>query len=112
MITDDPFAEPAPGQLGAALAAMRSIEEQVFSADEMEGIALRYGAFYGQDSFTRMIINLVRKRRLPVPSSGGGSPTSSTWRTPPPQPWPPWRRGAPDGRTVRRRRAGALGRLP
>ena len=35
MITeDDPFAEPAPGQLGAALAAMRSIEEQVFSADE------------------------------------------------------------------------------
>jgi hypothetical protein len=38
----------------------------VFSADEMEGIALRYGAFYGQDSFTRMIINLVCKRRLPV----------------------------------------------
>jgi nucleoside-diphosphate-sugar epimerase len=28
--------------------------------------------FYGQDSFIRMIINLVRKRRLPVPSSGGG----------------------------------------
>ena len=51
---------------------MRSTEEQVFSADEMEGIALRYGAFYGQDSFTRMIINLVRKRWLPVPSSGGG----------------------------------------
>jgi nucleoside-diphosphate-sugar epimerase len=44
----------------------------VFSADEMEGIALRYGAFYGQDSFTRMIINLVCKRRLPVASSGGG----------------------------------------
>jgi nucleoside-diphosphate-sugar epimerase len=44
----------------------------VFSADEMEGVALRYGAFYGQDSFTRMLISLVRKRRLPVPSSGGG----------------------------------------
>jgi nucleoside-diphosphate-sugar epimerase len=51
---------------------MRSAEEQVFSADEMEGIAMRYGFFYGQDSFTRMIVNLVRKRRLPVPSSGGG----------------------------------------
>jgi nucleoside-diphosphate-sugar epimerase len=51
---------------------MGSTEEQVFSADEMEGIALRYGLFYGQDSFTRMITNLVRKRRLPVPSSGGG----------------------------------------
>src|SRR5919202_3353512 len=72
---DDPFAEPAPGQFGPAIAALRSTEEQVCSADEMEGIALRYGAFYGQDSFTRMIVNLVRKRRLPVPSSGGGFAT-------------------------------------
>jgi nucleoside-diphosphate-sugar epimerase len=31
--------------------------------------------FYGQDSFIRMIVNLVRKRRLPVPSSGGGFTT-------------------------------------
>jgi nucleoside-diphosphate-sugar epimerase len=69
---DDPFAEPATGQFGPAITALRSAEEQVFSADEMEGIALRYGAFYGQDSFTRMITNLVRKRRLPVPSNGGG----------------------------------------
>jgi nucleoside-diphosphate-sugar epimerase len=69
---DDPFAEPAPGQFGDAIAAMRSNEEQVLSADEMEGIALRYGLFYGQDNFIRMIMNLVRKRRLPVPSSGGG----------------------------------------
>jgi nucleoside-diphosphate-sugar epimerase len=72
---DDPFAEPAPGRFGPAITALRSAEEQVLSADEMEGIALRYGAFYGQDSFTRMIANLVRKRRLPVPSSGGGYAT-------------------------------------
>ena len=72
---DDPFGEPETGPLRSAIAAMRSTEEQVFSADEMEGIALRYGAFYGQDSFTRMIVNLVRKRRLPVPSSGGGFAT-------------------------------------
>lgn len=69
---DDPFAEPAPGSLGSLVAALRFAEEQVLSADEMEGIALRYGLFYGQDNFTRMIVNLVRKRRLPVPSSGGG----------------------------------------
>jgi nucleoside-diphosphate-sugar epimerase len=69
---DDPFGEPQRGPLADGMAAIRSTEEQVFSADEMEGIALRYGAFYGQDSFTRMITNLVRKRRLPVPSSGGG----------------------------------------
>src|SRR6266480_2375122 len=69
---DDPFGEPAPGRFGPGMAAIRSTEEQVFSAEEMEGVALRYGGFYGQDSFTQMIINLVRKRRLPVPSSGGG----------------------------------------
>ncbi len=69
---DDPFGEPQPGSFAAGMAAIRSTEEQVFSADEMEGIALRYGGFYGQDSFTRMIMNLVRKRRLPVPASGGG----------------------------------------
>jgi len=68
---DDPFCEPESGTLGHAIAAMRSNEEQVFTAG-MEGIALRYGAFYGQDNFTRMIVNLVRKRRLPVPRSDGG----------------------------------------
>jgi nucleoside-diphosphate-sugar epimerase len=69
---DDPFAEPVSGRLADAVAAMRSTEEQVLSADAMDGISLRYGAFYGQDSFNRMIINLLRKHRLPVPSSGGG----------------------------------------
>jgi nucleoside-diphosphate-sugar epimerase len=69
---DDPFGEPGPGRFASAIAAMRSNEEQVFSADGIEGIALRYGAFYGRDSFTRTIVNLVRKRRLPVPRSGGG----------------------------------------
>jgi nucleoside-diphosphate-sugar epimerase len=72
---DDPFGEPMAGPLGPAIAAMRSTEEQVFTADEIEGISLRYGLFYGPDSFTRMISNLVRKRRLPVPSSGGGFAT-------------------------------------
>ncbi|MEV0156025.1 NAD(P)-dependent oxidoreductase [Micromonospora sp. NPDC050686] len=68
---DDPFGEPVSGMLGGAVAAMRSAEEQTFSADEMEGVVLRYGLFYGQDSMTSMIVNLVRKRRLPVPSSAG-----------------------------------------
>ncbi|MEU9824094.1 NAD-dependent epimerase/dehydratase family protein [Micromonospora chersina] len=68
---DDPFAEPVSGKLGEAVAAMGSTEKQVFSADEMEGVALRYGFFYGKDRMTNMIVNLVRKRRLPVPSSGG-----------------------------------------
>ena len=37
MITeDDPLAEPESGRLGPPIATMRSNEEQVFSADEME----------------------------------------------------------------------------
>ncbi|NES30808.1 NAD-dependent epimerase/dehydratase family protein [Micromonospora terminaliae] len=68
---DDPFAEPVGGKLGEAVAAIRATEEQVFAADEIEGVALRYGFFYGQDRMTDMIVNLVRKRRLPVPSGGG-----------------------------------------
>ncbi|WP_203931460.1 NAD-dependent epimerase/dehydratase family protein [Virgisporangium ochraceum] len=69
---DDPFGEPTTGLVGPAVAAIRSTEEQVFAADGIEGVALRYGLFYGRDSFVRMIVDLVRKRRLPVPSSGGG----------------------------------------
>lgn len=72
---DDPFGEPVTGFLGAAVAAMRSTEEQAFSADEIEGISLRYGLFYGDDSFTRMIAGYLRRRRLPAPSSGGGFAT-------------------------------------
>ena len=72
---EDPLAEPEPGPLAPAITAIRSTEDQVFSADDMEGIALRYGLFYGQDTFTRMITNVVRRRRLPVPSSGGGFAT-------------------------------------
>jgi nucleoside-diphosphate-sugar epimerase len=69
---EEPFGEPAPGLLGKVEAALRSNEEQVFTADEIEGISMRYGFFYGQDPVIQKMINLVRKRRMPVPSSGGG----------------------------------------
>jgi nucleoside-diphosphate-sugar epimerase len=109
---DDPFAEPAPGPLGPAIAAMRSTEQQAFSADEMEGIALRYGAFYGQDGFTRMIINLVRKRRLPVPSSGGGFASFIYLEDAATATVAALEKGRRTGVQHRRRRAGPLGRLP
>lgn len=73
VITEEaPFGEPVPGMLGKVVAALRANEEQVFTADEIEGISMRYGFFYGQDAMMRMIFDQVRKRRLPVPSSGGG----------------------------------------
>jgi nucleoside-diphosphate-sugar epimerase len=66
---EDPFGEPAGGPVDASLRAMRSAEDQVFAATDVEGVALRYGLFYGADiaATTRML----RRRMLPVTASGG-----------------------------------------
>jgi nucleoside-diphosphate-sugar epimerase len=69
---DDPFGEPVPGPLGEHLAALRATEEQVFTADEIEGISLRYGMFYGPDAGTAALLDRLRKRQFPVPTGGGG----------------------------------------
>ena len=54
----------------AAAAAVRSMESQVLEASArgaIEGVVLRYGLFYGHDApSTTAMIDLVRKRRLPV----------------------------------------------
>jgi DNA-binding transcriptional LysR family regulator len=55
------LADPDRGPLGSAVAAIRSTEKQVCMADEIDGVALRYGLFYDQDSITRTIVNAVRK---------------------------------------------------
>jgi nucleoside-diphosphate-sugar epimerase len=53
-----------------AAAAVRSMESQVLEATKrgaIEGVILRYGLFYGVDTpSTRAMIDMVRKRRLPV----------------------------------------------
>jgi len=54
----------------AAAAAVRSMERQVLEASArgaLEGVVLRYGLFYGHDApSTTAMIDMVRKRRLPV----------------------------------------------
>jgi nucleoside-diphosphate-sugar epimerase len=65
---DAPFAEPG-GRFARTLAAMRSAEEQIFTAEGVEGISLRYGGFYGPGAVDAMI-DALRKRRMPV--AGGG----------------------------------------
>jgi nucleoside-diphosphate-sugar epimerase len=63
---DRAIAEPA----GDAAAAVRSMEDQVLDASgrgAIEGIVLRYGMFYGPGvPSTDVMIDMVRKRRLPV----------------------------------------------
>jgi nucleoside-diphosphate-sugar epimerase len=69
---DDPFAPLTRGGFEQDLAAMRSTERQAFTADGIEGIALRYGALYGPGGATEPMIEMLRQRRLPVPRGGGG----------------------------------------
>ena len=51
---------------------MRSTEQQTFTADGIEGIALRYGSLYGPGGGSEQMIEMLRRRRLPVPRGGGG----------------------------------------
>ncbi len=62
----DPFGVPSGGVAGSVLKGLRSTEEQVFAADGIDGIALRYGVFTGPGTWFD-----PRRVSLPVPSSGG-----------------------------------------
>ncbi|WP_246258278.1 NAD-dependent epimerase/dehydratase family protein [Amycolatopsis anabasis] len=68
---DQPFGELAGDEFDVHLRSMRSNEDQVFSADGIEGIALRYGLFYGPEPGTRKLMDQARKRMLPVPRPSG-----------------------------------------
>jgi nucleoside-diphosphate-sugar epimerase len=55
------------------LAAFRALEGQLFEATRagrIEGISLRFGAFYGPDAGVRTMVELLGKRRLPLVSGG------------------------------------------
>jgi len=63
---DDPFGVPAGNANDPAVAAMLSAEQQAFTAPE--GIALRYGLFYGGD--VDDVRALLARRGLPVAAGG------------------------------------------
>jgi nucleoside-diphosphate-sugar epimerase len=63
---EDPFAERGEGGFERHLAAMRSNEAQVLGSDAVEGIALRYGLFYGPGPASETFAELLRHRRLPA----------------------------------------------
>jgi nucleoside-diphosphate-sugar epimerase len=66
----DPFAPSGNGRFDAAWQAMRSTEQMVLEAGGIDGVALRYGAFYGPAGMDSML-DALRKRRFPVPRGGG-----------------------------------------
>src|SRR5215470_5746846 len=72
---EDPL-DPSPArEMRALMAAIRHLEQAVLGAGWTEGIALRYGAFYGPG--TSMApgaeqFELIRRRRFPLVGDGGG----------------------------------------
>jgi nucleoside-diphosphate-sugar epimerase len=73
---DDPLDPQPPKNQRRTMEAIRYVESAVTGADGIEGVALRYGNFYGPGTaFDRGdgdLIQLVRKRKLPVVGDGGG----------------------------------------
>ena len=66
-----------PKTVSETLAAIRYVEETVTGTEGIEGLALRYGGFYGPG--TSISLNpdgeqvvMLRKRRLPIIGDGGG----------------------------------------
>jgi nucleoside-diphosphate-sugar epimerase len=70
----DPFAPPGNGRFEAHLAALRANEQQVLSAPGIDGIALRYGQFYGPGPASDALVAALRRRRLPVTRTSAAVP--------------------------------------
>jgi len=74
---EDHLQSSPPRTVSQTLGAIKYLEETVTGADGIEGLALRYGGFYGPG--TSLGINpdgeqivMIRKRRLPIIGDGGG----------------------------------------
>ena len=70
----DPLDPDPPKELSRALAAIRYLEGIVTQSSSPEGIVLRYGAFYGDNTglFDGPLLEQIRRRRAPVIGSGNG----------------------------------------
>lgn len=74
----DPLDPLPPAGMDAAQAAYVYLEEAVTAIDWGEGLALRYGGFYGPGTSISLAADAqmaapIRKRRLPVIGDGGGT---------------------------------------
>jgi nucleoside-diphosphate-sugar epimerase len=63
-----------PKELRRTLAAIRHLESAVTRSFDLDGIVLRYGAFYGPDTglFGGPSVEQVRRRRAPIIGDGNG----------------------------------------
>ena len=72
----DPFAVNASPGIAASVRTYLQIEERVVGSHDLEGVALRYGFFYGPGTYhdpdTGSVSRQVRERKYPVIGSGAG----------------------------------------
>jgi nucleoside-diphosphate-sugar epimerase len=74
---EDPLDPEPQAQFRSALEAIRRLEDTVTGAEDIEGLILRYGAFYGPGTAIGLepegeVVRTVRKRGFPVVGGGGG----------------------------------------
>lgn len=72
---EDPLDPNPPSSFSKTLAAIRHVEDAVRKAEDLEALALRYGAFYGPGTAIAKdgsIVELIRKRRMPIIGTGAG----------------------------------------
>jgi nucleoside-diphosphate-sugar epimerase len=72
---EDPLDPKPPETFIRTLAAIRYLEDTVSRTTFLEGLALRYGMFYGPGTAIGKggaILKMARKRRFPIIGSGGG----------------------------------------
>ncbi|MDX2296824.1 MULTISPECIES: NAD-dependent epimerase/dehydratase family protein [Streptomyces] len=69
---NDAFGRSRGDKTDPAVAALYDTEQRVFQATGIDGIALRYGAFYGL-SASQGFVTALRAGKLPVPRGGGGT---------------------------------------
>jgi nucleoside-diphosphate-sugar epimerase len=71
----DPLDPQPPAAARATLAAIRSLEAAVTGSDGIEGVVVRYGAFYGPGTSLGEggeLVELIRSRKLPLVGNGAG----------------------------------------
>ena len=74
---DDPLDDSPPKPVSETIGAIRYVEDAVTKAEGIEGIALRYGWFYGPGTSIAVDpdgeqVEMIRKGRFPLVGSGDG----------------------------------------
>jgi nucleoside-diphosphate-sugar epimerase len=78
VVDESAWIEPNPPEdIRKGVEALRHLEEAVTGITWADGIALRYGGFYGPGTGIEaapgaVMANLIRKRRVPIVGGGGG----------------------------------------